>query len=468
MLISNAEIAGLPGISLRIEGNRITQVGPRLQRNSGEAMIDARGGALIPGLHDHHIHLHALAAARASVPCGPPHVRTAADLAKTLARACHEMPAGDWIRGTGYHESVAGELSSRVLDEWTDHTPVRIQHRSGALWVLNTAALNRLPAIRDSQKPGIERDSHGVATGRLFRLDDWLREQLGPSSPPDLGAVSEELARYGITGATDATPTNDASAVAAFADAAREGRFRQKLSVMGKLEMPEIKVPGIERTCVKIMLDDERLPELDHLHQNIEEAHAARRCVAIHCVTRGELVFATEALAMAGVRTGDRIEHAAVTPPELMRRLAELSLQVVTQHGFLYERGDVYAREVDLQDQPWLYRGQGFIDAHVPLGGSTDAPFGAADPWRSIQAAARRKTEGDQVLEPRESLPPETALALFTTPAETPGGASRRVAPGQAADLCILDRPWSDAREILSRDLVAATICSGEILWQRP
>ena len=468
MLISNAEIAGLPGLALRIEGNRITQVGPRLQRNPGEVMIDARGGALIPGLHDHHIHLHALAAARASVPCGPPHVRTAADLAKALARACREMPVGDWIRGTGYHESVAGELSSRVLDEWTGHTPIRIQHRSGALWVLNTAALNRLPAIRDSQKSGIERDSHGVATGRLFRLDDWLREQLGPSSPPDLGAVSEELARHGITGATDATPTNDASAVAAFADAAREGRFRQKLSVMGKLEMPEIKAPGIERTCVKIMLDDERLPELDHLHQNIEEAHAARRCVAIHCVTRGELVFATEALAMAGVRTGDRIEHAAVTPPELMRRLAELSLQVVTQHGFLYERGDVYAREVDLQDQPWLYRGQGFIDAHVPLGGGTDAPFGAADPWRSIQAAARRKTESDQVLEPRESLLPEKALALFTTPAEAPGGASRHIAPGHAADLCILDRPWSAAREVLSRDLVAATICSGELLWQRP
>ncbi len=467
MLISNAEIAGTSGLSLRTEGNLIVQIGSGLSRDSGEVTIDAKGGALIPGLHDHHIHLHALAAAHASVRCGPPHVRTAIDLATTLDLACRETQTGDWVRGTAYHESVAGELSSGVLDKWTGDTPVRIQHRSGALWVLNTAALNRLPSIRDSEKPGIERDSKGIPTGRLFRLDDWLREQLGPSSPPDLCAVSEDLARHGITGVTDATPTNDASAVTAFADAIRQGRFRQKLSVMGKLEMPEIEVPGIERSCVKVMLDDERLPDLDHLQKTIEEAHAARRCVAIHCVTRGELVVATEALSMAGTRTGDRIEHAAITPPELMRRLARLSLQVVTQHGFLYERGDVYTRDVDPQDQPWLYRGQGFLDAHVPLGGGTDAPFGAPDPWRSIQAAAKRTTESDQILEPLESLLPEKALALFTTPADTPGGAPRRIAQGQPADICLLDRPWSDARGILSRDLVAATICRGELLWRR-
>ncbi|HEX5067834.1 MAG TPA: metal-dependent hydrolase, partial [Myxococcota bacterium] len=61
-------------------------------------------------------------------------------------------------------------------------------------------------------------------------------------------------------------------------------------------------------------------------------------------------------------------------------------------------------------------------------------------------------------------LTPERALALFTTPADAPGAAPRRIAPGAPADLCLLDRPWSAARRQLESKHVVATWCEGRLI----
>jgi predicted amidohydrolase YtcJ len=140
---------------------------------------------------------------------------------------------------------------------------------------------------------------------------------------------------------------------------------------------------------------------------------------------------------------------------------------VVTQPGFIRERGDAYLSDVEPRDRPWLYRCRGWLHASVPLGGSTDAPFGDADPWRAMQAAVDRRTESSVVLGPDEALTPERAIALFTTSPEAPGGPPRSIEVGATADLCVLDRPWSKARSELSSGLVAATIRGGSLIWQR-
>lgn len=148
-----------------------------------------------------------------------------------------------------------------------------------------------------------------------------------------------------------------------------------------------------------------------------------------------------------------------------MTLLREAGATVVTQPNFVAERGDRYLAEVPPSDHPYLYRCRGFLDAGVPLGGGTDAPFGEADPWIAIRAAVTRETADGAALGREEALTPERALALFTTPPENPGGAPRCVAVGEAADLCVLDRPWSRARQVLSSDLVAATVLGGEVTF---
>src|SRR3546814_7317968 len=110
------------------------------------------------------------------------------------------------------------------------------------------------------------------------------------------------------------------------------------------------------------------------------------------------------ALADVGVLAGYRIEHAGIAPPELVATMAELGVLVVTQPNFIAERGDAYLRDVAASDQPWLYRLRGLQAAGVALAGSSDAPFGRADPWLAMQAAVERQTPRGDILGAAERL----------------------------------------------------------------
>jgi predicted amidohydrolase YtcJ len=267
-----------------------------------------------------------------------------------------------------------------------------------------------------------------------------------------------------VTGVTDATPGNAAAELGILAEAVAAGDLPQRLLLMGSRALPESPDPRIARGAVKLVLAEHALPAFGDLVREIEEAHAEARPVAVHCVTRAELVLAVGAFAAAGARAGDRIEHASIAPPDALKLLADLPLTVVTQPNFVHERGDAYAVEVAPEDRPWLYRCRGFDEAAVPLGGGTDAPFGEPEPWAAMRAAVDRRTAQGRTLGAGEALDPERALALFTSPPDAPGAAPRRVRVGAPADLCLLDRPWSRARDVLARELVAATICDGRVV----
>jgi predicted amidohydrolase YtcJ len=369
------------------------------------------------------------------------------------------------VRGFAYHESVAGPLDRWKLDAWLPDRPVRIQHRTGALWIVSSRGLAELGPLA-ADEPGVERDAHGTPTGRLFRADALLRERL-QSEQPDLAAVGARLAALGVTGVCDASAHNAASEAALFARAAASGALPQRLLLMGSEALPAGPHGGrAEHGALKILLDDIQLPELDGLAARVRTGHVAGRSVAFHCVTRAQLFLALAALEEAGARPGDRVEHASVAPPEALPRLAALGATVVTQPGFVHERGDLYLREVSEADRPWLYRLRGFDAAGVKLAAGTDAPYGSPDPWLAMRCAVERRTRGGAPLGEEEAVAPERALALFTTPLEAPGGSPRDVAVGAPADLCLLHVPWREARKQLSSALVAATWIAGALAWR--
>jgi predicted amidohydrolase YtcJ len=177
------------------------------------------------------------------------------------------------------------------------------------------------------------------------------------------------------------------------------------------------------------------------------------------------LALALAAWGEAGTRPGDRVEHGAVVPPDLAARVAELGLTVVTQPGFVAERGDRYLAEVDADDLPHLYPCAGLLRRGIPVGGSTDAPFGPADPWVAVAAAVERRTAAGLTLGPDERLEPERALGLFLTPPEDPGGSPRRIVAGSRADLCLLDVPLREALLAPSSSHVALTVIGGRIVF---
>lgn len=460
MLIRDATLEFDPRrVDVRLRDTRVAEIGAGLQPHDAEAVIDAHGAALFPGLHDHHLHLHAAAAALRSVACGPPQVRDAAQLAFAIAAA--PATTDGWVRGTGYHESVASLLDRTQLDAMAPDRPLRLQHRSGRLWLFNTMGLRRL-GVRDAPVDGdpMERID-GRLTGRLYDGDTWLRLRLGDASRrPDLRALSCELVRRGVTGVTDTGHSNDRAALDDFAR--REDLF-QHLVLMGdaSLDAPATKTSRVRIGAHKFHLHDHDLPDFEGLCEAIRRSHASGRDAAFHCVTRGELVYALAALEQAGISGRDRIEHAGVAPVEMLETMARLSVRVVTQPHFIAERGDDYRRDVATEDQPHLYRLRSLIDAGIALAAGSDAPYGGLDPWQAMAAATRRRTREGHVIGEAERLGPEQALRLYLAPLEDPGAPVRRIEVGMRADLCLLDRPWSDARTALDQVQVQATWIDG-------
>ena len=102
----------------------------------------------------------------------------------------------------------------------------------------------------------------------------------------------------------------------------------------------------------------------------------------------------------------------------------------------------------------------------MTLAGGSDAPFGGADPWAAMAAAVSRRTERGALIGEAEALTPEQALDLYLRAPEALGRTGT-ITVGAAADVCLLDKPWAEARAALSSELVRATFIDGQPVFDR-
>ena len=459
--VIDAEVDGQI-VDVVVEDGRIVGIGADVANDESTTVIDAGGGALLPGLHDHHLHLLSMAARSSSLRLGPPGVGTPDDFDDAVRRADSRLPPGRWIRGVDHDDASAGPVDRWRLDQLAPGRKVRVQHRSGALWTLSSAALAELPS--GPLPDGVETGDDDEPTGRVWRLDDWLRQCLGTEAPA-LSEVGRSLVERGITGVTDATPCADEGYFEVLARAVTDGTLPVAVTVMGAPELAGVPVPApLLPGPVKVVIADHDLPTIDAVAEGITRAHEHERPVAIHCVTAVASAIALAAWDAAGVRRGDRMEHGSVLDAAATARLAELGIIVITQPVFVRDHGDRYLREVDEADVPHLYRCATLLDAGVEVGGSSDAPHGDADPWRAIAAAVERRTEAGKTLGGSERVSARRALDLYLTPPDDPGGRPRAVGPGATADLCLLDQPLEEALRSPESVGVRITMASGRVV----
>jgi predicted amidohydrolase YtcJ len=430
MLIQRAVLLDGTSTGIRVD-ERIVELGD-LTPHKGEQVLDAAGGTVIPGLHDHHVHLRSAAAALTSARVGPAEVRGREDLARALAEA--QVGSDGWIRAVGYHEAVAGPLDRYVLDDVSPSTPVRVQHRSGVLWTLNSAGLAQV-GLAD-HPDGRLRSSDRSWSDTLQRDESGLAE------------VSRRLSEYGVTGVTDATPELEVSDIVKLIQAHRHGELVQRVDCLA---------PG------KRILHDADL-DLDELTGWIVDRHVEDAPIAVHCVTAAQLVVTLAALRAAGTHPQDRIEHAAVVPDDSLSELAGLGVTVVTQPNFVAERGDQYLADIPTNEHHELWRLASLRQAGVPVALSTDMPFGEGDPWATMRAAVHRKTASGAVLGADECVSAREALTMFFGRAGDPV-TSRVVEPGQPGDLCALAGPPAQVLGELDSQMVAATVVAGNVAF---
>lgn len=412
----------------------------------GMPRLDCAGGRLLRGLTDHHVHLMASAAARSSLDLSGVSAGSG-EFAVRLREATAVGP----VRAVNAED--AERLDAAAMDAIAGHVPVRIQARTGGLWVLNRAAIAELRLDPADLPPAFERDAGGAPTGRVWRGDEFLRRS--GACTPDLAALGADLARWGVTSVTDASVTTDERQAEAIASAG----MSQRLTLMsgGPLREDPRWLVGPR----KIILDERGLPGIEDLAGRIALARGEERNTAVHCVTHAELAVALAAFSSCGALPGDRIEHGAMIAPEAIPALAELGLTVVSNPGFITGRGHRYLREIPAAERDDLYRLDSLRRAGVSLAAGSDGPYGPLDPWTIMRAACDRRTGAGIEIGAAEALRPEDALRMHAGPA---GRGTPEPADGDPADLVVLlpgTRPGLDA------DPVALTMIGGRLVYRR-
>ena len=210
----------------------------------------------------------------------------------------------------------------------------------------------------------------------------------------------------GITSVCDATPDLDDAAVRALAAGRNGGALPQRLELWVPRSGADLRA-GLRAGPYKIVIADSALPALDELVERVRRAHDAGRAVAFHCVTREALVLLLAALETTGGLPGDRVEHAALVPAELIPELARHGLRVVTQPGFLAHRGDDYLRDVPIVEHGDLYRCRSLVEA--------------ASAWRCpVTPRTARWTPGRSSPRPRNGARPRAPSPGRGAPAAGP------------------------------------------------
>ena len=204
--------------AVAIRGDRILRTGrsQALQalRGPHTQVIDAQGGAVLPGFNDIHTHLLSGGLALSNVKLEG--ARTLDEVQKRIRSFAKAHPGHAWIQGTGWgYEAFPGSLPTRAqLDAAVKDRPAIMRCYDGhSVWV-NSKALALAGITRATPDPPngfIVRDSAtGEPTGLVKEAPAVaLIQKVVPKPTRDeqlhaLRAASEEALRYGVTSVTDA------------------------------------------------------------------------------------------------------------------------------------------------------------------------------------------------------------------------------------------------------------------------
>lgn len=205
----------------------------------------------------------------------------------------------------------------------------------------------------------------------------------------------------------------------------------------------------------------------EELQQKIESVYAAGWSIAAHAIGDRAVDLAIDIIAACERKYGrhtmpNRIEHASITRPEQLGRLAAAGIAVTPQASFFYDGGDGMAVSLGPERLPWAYRAASFLAAGVTLAGSSDRPVANGNVLRGMQAFVDRKTSSDAVFgNPDERLTPRQALAAYTTGAARATGTEAdkgSLSTGKFADFTVLSGSPLTASNIGELEVLATAV----------
>jgi len=445
--------------------------------DAGAPTVHDLGGAVcFPGFHDAHAHTAGFGRSLGELDLSTPPIHSLAELYDAVGRHAGALPQGALVVGRGYDQNkLGGEHPGRAaLDAVAGDRPVWLQHTSGHMCVLNSAALRRVGPDVDAKIDGgrVVRGPDGEPTGLLEERAQSLARRLAvPRSVPSIAhaiaAAHRVYLSEGLTSVCDAGIAGgwigeSPAELGAYQLARDDGgllvrttamiaadvlhpieRHDDDLAAFGVdaglrtglgddwLRIGAIKVFSdgslIGRTCWLthgFEDDPENLGypqhDPDELRAQIVEAHLAGWQVATHAIGDAAVSFVLDVYeeALARHPRADhrhRIEHCGVTTPASLARIARLGVIPVPQGRFIGELGDGMLAALGEGRVDDTYRLASFLRAGVELPGSSDRPVVDGRPMLGIADMVARRTESGRPFAPHEALSVEEAMRSYTS-----------------------------------------------------
>ncbi|MFP5347052.1 MAG: amidohydrolase [Actinomycetes bacterium] len=468
---------------------------------TADRVVDLQGATVVPGFGDAHNHMAWYGLALDEIDLEG--VRDLAEVYRLVAERAAQLPEDAWVVGSGYDHNTLGRHPHRLeLDRAAGGRAVWLKHRSGHLCTVSTETLRRagvLDGMAVVPEGGVVvHGDDGQPTGLLEeQAQNLVVALVTPYSVEQLSrAVSRASRRYAAEGLTHVTEAGIGAGwlgkspveLAAYQTARARGELDVRVQLMPTvdalhpvqghpddamhlgLDLGIVSGLGDDRLRVgpvKMWLDGSLLgrtaameepfcphehgrgyfqDDPDRMRQALVAAHLGGWRVAAHAIGDRAVDLALDAFEEAQAKlprpdARHRIEHAGVTHPEQIERMARLGVTPLPQLRFLHDIGDSMVEAVGESRRDALYRHASFLRAGIRVPGSSDRPVADGRPLAGIESMVRRMTSSGHVVGPDERVCVETALRAYTVDTAWIAGEEHRLGrltPGRAADFVVL------------------------------
>jgi hypothetical protein len=528
---STFDLARPDARAIAVLGGRIVAVDDDAETLEATVRVDFGASPVFPGFHDAHCHTTAYGVALGGLDLSSPPISSLGELYAAVAERALRTEPGAFVIGTGYDQNKIGgrHPERRRLDDLAGGRPVWLQHTSGHMCVVNSATLELIGSAAGEPIEGglVRLGEDGMPTGLLEERAQSLVQRL--VLPRPVGELSAAIGRAhdrylaeGLTSVCDAgiaggwigqTPVE----LAAYQLAAETGRLPVRTTVMISSDLlhpiQAHPVDGTDRGLdaglrtglgddwlrvgpLKVFSDGSLIgrtcwmhegfaddpgnvgypqADPDSLRRTIISAHRAGWQVATHAIGDAAVSFVLdcyeEALALAPrADHRHRIEHCGVTPDDSLARIAALGVVPVPQGRFIGEIGDGMLAALGSSRSSDAYRLRSFLEAGIPLPGSSDRPVVDGRPLAGIEDMVTRLTETGAEFTPSEAITADQALrsytvgSAFATRCEADRGT---LGVGKLADFVVLS---ADPRLVAPRQIheieVIATAVGGRVAYE--
>ena len=184
--------------------------GARSHIGQNTEVLDLAGRTATPGLIDTHVHFSEPAD---TLDLGD--ARSMNDVITKVRAWAAKVPAGEWVRGSGWDEGKLAErryITAADLDKAAPDHPVYLTHTTGHYGVANTLAMKLSGVTKETKDPPggtIDRDAAGNPTGVMKERATSLIASgrggggRGNSMRADVLRIIAGFNREGMTGAKD-------------------------------------------------------------------------------------------------------------------------------------------------------------------------------------------------------------------------------------------------------------------------